>query len=387
MASHYTPEIEVSINGAQELGGHNFKWGHKIKRIQVDQRLDAPDYFSLDLDAVDAKGSQNLIFVDELKLGMEVKIKLGYGEPADVFQGEISYIEPRFADGVGVVTISGYDFMHRLTRGTSSRTWGDGHEPTDKLSEIAQAVISDSKARKGGTSDGLSADSEAHDTKAEYIPQVEVNDYAFIRSLGIATGRTTDSRNNADKTKVKFRSVDTSAEPKLKVYRDKRADTDVGAYARSADFTMSTVRQVAKVEVRSWSAKDKKAILGKAEAAESLVPSGGSPGYTEAGKAHYSSGNGRVLTIIDHPVADEAEATAVAKAIFESLSMEFIRAEVEVEGAPGVAAGDIVEVNEFGTAFDGAYVVEAASHLIDAALTDTGPYTTRLTLVRNCSGG
>lgn len=383
-----TLSLELKFDGQEKLGKEVLKWGNLVNRVQIDQRLDCPDYFAIDMPIMGAGESQEKDFkiINDVKLGMKVEVSIGYGDVGKVFVGEISYIEPSFRGTDARVTVAGYDYQHRLTRGTSSKTFGDGHKLTENFGDVATKVIGDAKARMGNASHSLSGDSKAASSKAEYLSQIEVSDYQFLESLGIA-GQVRDSRSGDADKKVTFKPVDPTSAPVLFICHDfEDPDKKKGRRPESAEFSLSTVRQVARVEVRGWDVKTKKAFVGKCEAVSAAVPSAGKPGHKAAGAAHFGGeANGPVLTIIDRPVYDKAEAEELAKAIFNSLAMQYLKAEIVCEGTPTVKPGDVVEVKQFSKRFNGKYVVEAVSHVVDGAQADTMPYVVRLSLFRNAA--
>ena len=116
--------INIKFDGNTEITGDTkgvqTKDGAYISRIQVDQALDSPDYFSISLQMMtDAK----FLLLDSIRPGTEVEINMGYDEEVTLFRGEVSYLEPSFQPDVHLLTIGGFDKVHRLTRGTSTRTW------------------------------------------------------------------------------------------------------------------------------------------------------------------------------------------------------------------------------------------------------------------------
>ena len=150
----------------------------------------------------------------------------------------------------------------------------------------------------------------------------------------------------------------------------------------SADFRLSTVRQVARVEVRGWDGILKKPLLGKAETVSMVI--GGSEGFKQAGKAHYGSpSSGRVLSIVDVPVASAGEAKEIAQSIMDKLSMDWMTADVVIEGRPDLHAGVVVELAEFGTRYSGECLVEGCQHVYIAGSGQS--YRTYLKLARNGS--
>jgi len=357
--SQDTLSISVKFEGAEKLGSLDLVHGNLFGCVQVDQRLDCPDYFALEMNIMSAGGAQekDLRIIEDVKLGMGVAISVGYKTVTKTFEGEVSYIEPAYHGGsMTKVTVAGYDLRHRLTRGTQSRTFGDGHKVEVNFGDTAATVIGDAKARTGSKASlGLSGDAKASSSKAEYLAQIDVSDYQFLESLGIS-GQVRDSRSGTSKSQVTFKPLDLTAEAKVIVCQDLKTDEAKGILAESAEFSLSSVRQVSRVEVRGWDVKTKKAFVGKCEAVDSAFPSGGKEGFKGAAKAHFGSeGAGPVLTIIDRPVVDVNEANELAKAIFNSLAMQYLKAEIVLDGRSEVQAGDIVEVKGFGKRFNGKY--------------------------------
>jgi len=373
--------VNVKIDGQEEIDGLSLREGEAIERVMVEQRLGVPDYFSMDIKAMVNQSVQEMKVIDKLKPGMEVEIAMGYEEEGPIFIGEISYIEPRFGEEEMTVTISGYDYFHRLTRGTNSRTKGDGHSEKAAFGKFAGDIIGQANERKGSSSHGLSADAGSG-TESNYIPQYEVNDYEFLQTLGVSTGFVSDSRNTESSKKVSFKEI-TVAGADVTVCRDKLDPADA-VQCMDAEFSLSTVRQVAKVEVRGWHRHNKEPFCGKHEAVDTPGPIDGKAGHKIAGKAHWGSDSaGAVLTIVDVPVEDKAEADAMAKSIFNKLAMEFVRGTVRCEGRPSITPGKVVELKQFGSRFSGKYLVESAVHTIDGAAEDHQPYTTVIGVVRN----
>ncbi len=386
MASKETVTVSVKFDGSDSIDGKDLKWGHRVMRVQVDQRMDSPASFSIDLQTMKTGKQQSKDFqiIDKIKVGAEVEIGIGYEDSAPLLVGEVSYVEPGFADGDMRVSVGGYDYSHRLTRGTSSRTFGDGHQATKKPGDVAGDVVKKSGGRKSAGSNALSASTGGGSAKVSYVSQVESNDFEFLQSLGGA-GQTRAGGTADNPKEVGFKPVDGSGSAVLVICRDKREGTDPKyRYPLSVDFNMSSVKQVSAVEVRGWSSKDKKAFVGRCDKLEVKVPSNGTPGHEVASKGHYGSASaGPVLTIVDRPVQDKAEAEELAKSIFQALSWEYMQAEIVVEGTPKVGAGSLVELDGFTKRFDGDWLVKAATHVYTGADSDGQPYTVRLSLMRN----
>mgnify|MGYP001019061077 CR=1 FL=1 len=369
--------VETTTSGQASTGNNLAAY---LESVQVDRRLDAPDMFSFELDI---RSDEKAQLVDDLHEGKSVEILLGpVGKEQTVFKGEIHYIEPHFRyEGSSTVVVGGYDHSHRLTRGTTSRTWGDGVQQQDLVPTAVRDVISKA-ADSGGTRDGLSPSTvETPRAQSAYIPQMNVSDYHFMKWLGQDVDRSVEANTAQDDTQINFRPPDLSRDPVVTLVRDApRGETE--RQVKDARFSLSTVRQVAKVEVRGWDPKRKKAIVGVAT--DAAYRFDGKEGWKASGQGLYGSESaGKVLTITDRPVDSKEEADAVAKSIFTQLSMDFLTGEVEFEGDPKVTAGDMVAIRGFGKRFDGKYLVGSCVHEMTPK---TIGYVTRVRLSRNSAG-
>jgi len=375
---------EQTVVQASSGGGGNNQQpaGHMhMESVQVDKRMDCPDMFLVDFNM---RVGSDIQILDDLREGKEIEILMGpAGREATVLKGEIHYIEPHFRHGgKSTVTIGGYDRSHRLTRGTSSRTWGDGVQAQDLYPSVVSDVISKAEDHSG-TRDGLSPDNvEAPGAKFSYIPQLNVSDYMFMKSLGRDVDKNTDADTGTDDRNVSFKKVDVTGEPVKVLVRDAAHAQDEEAI-HEAHFKLSTVQQYAMVEVRGWDTKKKKAIVGTSQAAEYDFQ-GTVKGWEATGEALYGNPSaGKVLTVVDRPVDSKEEAEAVAKAIFNQLSMDFITGEVDFKGDAAIGPGDIVELKQFGERFSGRYLITQVTQLM---IPRAMGFTTRLKIARNDLG-
>ncbi len=372
-------DVSVKINGASSINTDSgaaleTRGGKGILSVVVDLRLDSPDMFSVEYDMM---ALEKLNLIDAFKPGDEVEIAIGLDTQSTLCVGEISYIEPTFDVQVGYrTTISGYHKLHRLTRGHRSKTWGDGLEPNQAPTDAASDIINNSKAQKGDTSDGLSAsDVGSAAVKHDYIPQLNSSDFEFLRATGSDLEYKADSDKQSD---VAFKQPDVGAEPVVTLVRDRNSSDGKGVFILSASFRLSTVSQYAKVEVRSWDFKAKKAIVGTAET--STYSFDGTTGFAATGKALYgSSSSGRTYTVVDQPVNTLEEAKSIAQALFDQFSMDFLSGEATIQGNPDVAPGKVVAFEGFGETYSGKYLITSATHTYRA---EEG-YRTALAFTRN----
>lgn len=373
--------LKIDLKLTPALAGIDLANGQYVQSFTVDQKLGSPDYFSCELSSTEADEKRELKLLNALKPGTEVELKVGYDPEEIIFKGEVSYIEPHFAPGKMSVYIAGYDFSHRLTRGTDSQTFGEGVEKNQDYGSVMGSVVGDAKALKGGASHGLSAQTSSSESKAEYIAWYNTNAYTFLQQAGGNFGLDLAANSHVDAKSIALKKFEKGSKV-LKICGDKlNPEADVSAL--TADFSLKTVRQVGAVHVRGWCTVNKEPILGKAESLSTAI-GGGTPGHQQAGKAHFgAAANGPIVTVVDVPVVDKAEADEIAQALFDKFNMDWQSAHVVISGKPNLHAGSVVELVDFGTRFSGEWLVEGCQHIFTAGSGKT--YETHLQLCRNSS--
>ena len=112
----------------------------------------------------------------------------------------------------------------------------------------------------------------------------------------------------------------------------------------------------------AWDTTGKASLTGKAKKGDELwtVP-GGKPG---ADVSKFTSAKTE-LAMVESQVGTQEHADTVAKAAITKRAMEFIVAEVEVQGNPGIKPGAMVNLKKVG-AYSGHYYVTEANHFYDA---------------------
>ncbi len=372
----------VKIDGQEEIKATNtdtwkIKNGSFVTSMSIDQRLDAPDAFSLQF-----MGSREgkLTVFDWLKEGASIELGVGYGNDpkTTIFKGEIVYSEVDFESESGsFVTLRGYDHSHRLTRGFSARTWGDGITKDQVISDLVTDVIKDSKAEEGCKSDGLSADQvDSTEFKSRYIPKAMTTDYDFIKWAGSNLARASDSGQQDDK-KISFRKLDAKQNPVGTVYLSKAQGANPLRHFRSR-FAISTFPQYAKVRVHGWDTKEKKAFVGEIESCSPEIDckssnSGFEYGWEAAGKAHWGGG-GSIYERVMEFCEDKEEAEKIAQGLFDSFSLRYMTGECECMGWPEIVPGCVVEFADFPDRVNGKFLVTEATHTISAS--SGSPYIT-----------
>ncbi|AGY58919.1 VgrG-related protein [Gloeobacter kilaueensis] len=363
---NYNSRPNVKIEGVE--GEENEFLVRDIQQICVEESLNLPDAFTIILHNPftpgDVKDKHHWLSHPALKVG--AKIKFGFrstttmaGEfskqtenPA-LLEGEITGIEAHYTeDPSAPVVLRGYDMSHRLHRGRYNRSFIN---MTD--SDIVRKIIGEVGLQAGEIEDS----GAPHD----YVFQENQTNMAFLRDRASRIG----FELYVQDSKVHFHK------PKS----DGEADTLLqwGKRLQSFRTRMTAAEQVKSVEVRSWDYKEKKAIVGTAEAPQLVTQTG----YTIAGKADEPFGTNAKLTVVDHPVFSPEEADIMAQAVCDEMGGEGVYADARCEGEPTVRPGKIVNLTQMGDQHSGKYYVTDARHFYHDNV-----YTTEFS-VRGTRGG
>jgi phage protein D len=141
---------------------------------------------------------------------------------------------------------------------------------------------------------------------------------------------------------------------------------------------LSTIRQVSEVKVRGWNPDSKEAILGAAGSGDETTRMEGSDIGTDIAETAFGQ---TTASIVNIPVASQAEAEQIAKAKFNDMNIELIFGDGETVGNMDIRAGYTIRLNGLGERFSGLYYIKSAEHIIGH---QTG-YITKFNAVRNAS--
>ena len=271
----------------------------------------------------------------------EVKIELGVpGKLKKIFDGEITAWRTELErNGPTVLVLRGMDRSHRLMRGHKTRTYKDA-SPLDVVQKIASEHGLTAKTR-GGSPEPVKM----------FRFQANESDFDFLRKMADLEGYMFW----VEGSDLHFERVELSSTDDCTF----TFGEDLKTFLPTANFRKSP----SSVEVGAWDPEGKAEITGKAKSGDQLwtVP-GGSPG---ADKSKFTSSKIE-LSIVESQVRTQAHADTVAKAALTKRALEFITAEVEVQGNPNVKPGAMVNLKKVG-AYGGHYVVTEANHFYDVA--------------------
>jgi uncharacterized protein len=305
----------------------------QIFRITIDDQIDLPSMFTLELEASEETMAQTNWINDKklFAIGDEVNIKLGYeNKVQDVISGEVTFVEIEFRSAsLPRLMVRGFDRRHRLQRDRKMRTF-----LKKKDSDIARQI-----ADEAGISIQATDSTVIHD----YMVQANQTDFAFLQERA----RRINYEIVMDGKSLQFRPVAFNAAPAIKLSLDKEL----------SKFTaqLSVTSQITQAKVSGWDIKNKKIFSASSTQSSSMGELMGSNLVSKAfGKAE--------KIISDEPVADLQEAKEKAAAEFSASALSLIRGEGKCPGLNTIKAGKVVEIKGIGSRFSGNYYITAVTH-------------------------
>jgi phage protein D len=341
------PVFAVRVNGTRLEGA--VCW--QISSITVEEHVDLPSMFTLDLGTSDDLDAQSTWLDDErlFAIGDEITIHLGYtdGTLQPVITGEVTALEAEWtADSLPRMTVRGYDRRHRLQRGRRVRTF-----VKKKDSEIAKQIANER---------GLSAKVVDSTTTHDYTVQANQSDLVFLQERA----RHIHYEVVVEDKVLHFRPVAYDSAPVLTL----SIENELSEFRAE----LSSAGQVSGVKARGWSIRDKRAIVGQGSGYPRM---GGR--MTGADVVRKAFGKAEEL-MTSEPLGSLEEAEGRAKARLAAVGLGFVRGEGVCPGRTDLRAGKVIEIKGIGKRFSGPYYVTAASHHHGAE-----GYSTRFTAWRN----
>jgi phage protein D len=256
--------------------------------------------------------------------------------------GFITSVSVDFAEsGSPQLTVSGYDATHAMMKGFKARSWDD-----IKHSDIASAIA--------GVY-GLQADCEETSVTYKKLAKQEgESDYHFLKSL--AEQNYYDFYVSGDK--LVFKSPAMKADPIVTLEWRK----SLISFRPDVNLT----GQVSEVEVHGWDPKEKKEIVGKAQAGDEWAADT-SKGRKSGGDYMKQLKGGKVVHITRRPVGSQAEADRIARALLNKHAEGFVTGSAEAIGIPDLLPGTRIELAGLGKMFSTTYYIEETSHSVDTS--------------------
>lgn len=344
------PAVAVSVDGSPLP----LAVALQLNRVCIDEDVDLPSMFSLELAGGDASGDTAWIDGSLFAIGAAVEIKLGYGSTLQsVIAAEVTSIEPEFSRGRHpALTVRGHDRRHRLMRGRKTRSFVQ-----QKDSDIAAAI---------GAECGLSVQAQDSLVVHDYLLQCNQSNLDFLqdraRRIGyefVLAGQTLHFRPVQN---AQAETATLSFEDDLLEFRPR----------------LSTMGQASAMALRGWSPKDKSEIVGNAGPGDEVSAMGGSS--SGAAIAQKAFGDAPELQA-DWPVFSQAEADQLVRARFNRRLLGLVSGDGVCSGRTDLHPGQVIKINGIGTLFSGVYYLSGTGHRFSAG----SAYETHFTVMRNAT--
>lgn len=348
MPDFLVPAFEVAVNGVRLQPAI----ANAVVSVVVTHEPDSLDHFTLSVanefpELQFTHGDNATLFQE----GNAVTIKLGYVDALEeIFDGEVTRVRPTFSEQeTPTVTIEGHSRLHRLRGATRTRTFVD---VTD--SDIAQQVAGDA---------GLQTDVEATQTRHPYVMQVNQSDFEFLLERA---RRIRYEVSVSGKTLVFRKPADGKPKTYTLIWGDPQRgfDPDRNTLPLTRfEPTLDATAPATTISVLGQDPSSRDPIVGKATDGDAVDTSGSSTG---AGVVQQAFGT-REASAVDLPVASQAEADELAKALFNERLLHLVTGSGSCIGMPKIRAGEVVELGGVGPRFSGAYLITRSTHRLDGS--------------------
>ncbi|MBD1897112.1 VgrG-related protein [Coleofasciculus sp. FACHB-129] len=324
-----------------------------ILQISVEESLHLPAMFTLVIrnDYFPGReGDELWRYENLLTIGKPVQIgfKSSTTEDADfddtqqgnILNGEITAIETHFTSGSQApVVIRGYDVSHRLHRGRYNRSF---QNMTD--TDIVRQIIGELGITAGTIDE--SGGPYGFGDPVGYIFQENQTNMEFLRERAARNGFELFVQDG----KLHFRKPVAGASLALKWLQE----------IHSFQVRVTSAEQVDSVEVRAWDYKSKQVIASTKSSQTTQVITDTKQGKGKATSTSFSSTP--KMIVVDQPVSSQKESDAIAQALYNELSGEFVYADAKAEGDPRIRPGRVVDLASMGK-YSGKYYVTTTRHV------------------------
>lgn len=319
-----------------------------IRDVQVTSEINVPSMFSFTLSAQSEQGAWQNVNLDTFKPGDEVSLFLGLDTAQELITGNITAVEPSFAE-YSTVTIRGFDHMYRLRFGTHTRTFENLSE-----GEIASQVA---------RSCGLALEVQGQSGKInDWVLQNNQTNDAFLRQRS----QMIDHELVMQGTTLVLRPSARGESP----VRTLNYPRDLS----QVSLNLRVPTEGEEVQVTGYDLESNQYITATASSGRPSDRMGGSrTGYQEAGDFPDSA------IAIERPDIATVEALQeVAEAQYQRNLSRFIEGSASLQGDPDLVAGINIRLTGVSSRFNGTYYITQATHRYD----DMTGYSTEIKLQR-----
>lgn len=339
----YAPASQVLVDGQDVVRDLYLE----LTSVQVDQTLEGADRFSFVINNGFDVSKREFIFAGNktlpefFKPGAVVAIHMGYEDRLDrMVNGVVTELQTSFpSSGLPQLTISGYDHMFSLTKGTDSKKWEKKRD-----SDVVRMIAKENNL-----------EFEVQDTEG-IQPTIERSQESAARFLRRLAERNGFEVFVADK-KLFFR----------KPANDKTGAIELewgrGLLSFAPELNLS--EQVTQVEVHGWNIQTKKPIVGKAKRGDEP---GRDPGRSSGAEYLEKVCKKEQATLrIREPVFSQQEADKLAVAILKRRAEGFVGGRGESLGIPELQPNVNIKLGGLGKFFDTTFYVHQTTHTVDSS--------------------
>jgi phage protein D len=279
----------------------------------------------------------------KFKPGKVVDVKVGYSSTTGVFKGYINALAFSFQNNMGpYVTVQCLDAKGALV---NNRTWKNYGK--QDIKSIVASILQE-KCSKYATISKVDSDFDEGETGAyDESPEIKdnIDDYQYVIEF-------------AKKTNNSFCVIYDKLYFCENLARKARTMVELewGKSLMSFSSEVNLSGQVGKVIVYGIDNITQKAFSAQANSV---------PGKGESGADMASVVKSKTMTILDSDVANQSQATELAKHTLESYALQLVKCKGTTIGMPEIIAGDKIGISGMGKGVDGEYYLTHVTHRIN----------------------
>ena len=348
----YVPAFDIVVGKSSLVRDLHLE----VVSVEVEQTLGTAHRFSFVINNGFDLSKREFILVDGSKtlpdffeLGTEVKISMGYGDLGKVdlmLTGIVTEWSTNFpSSSLPQITISGYDHLYPLTKGTRSKSW-----PERKDSDVVRIIADEYKLTP-----------KVDDTGVTYPKVVQSQQSAaqFVDSLAKKNG----FEFFASEKTLNFRKPANDKSGALELFWGR------GLVSFSPEIRLSD--QVTAVEVYGWDIANKKVLVGRAgqgdEPGRDRARPSGIARASGAERLEKVTGKDPGTVRIREPVFSQQQADTRAKAILARRAEGFVGGRGESIGIPDIRPNANVTLRGLGDLFSATFYIQSATHTVNSS--------------------
>jgi Bacteriophage probable baseplate hub protein len=326
-----------------------------IIEIMVAQHIEGGDLFDITVNTLHSDTLRmKWVDAEEFSPGNRIEIQSGYrGKLTSILAGEITALKVSYnCDQAALIHVQGFDRLHRLRRGKKTRAFN----------EIKDSQLAERIAGELGLTPAVQDTGIVH----PYLLQNNMSDIDFLLMRA---------------RRIRYEVLIVGNELVFREAGNNLGETLSLEYQKDLKWfqpRLSTAELASELTVRGWNPATKEPILGVGRPGHETTRMGGK----QIGPALVDATFGNTTEVfVEVPIASQAEADQMAKAMFNDMALRLITGDGEAVGNTTLKAGTTIRLNGLGSRFSGIYYVRRAEHRIGPKI----GYVTKFNVVRSAS--